>query len=106
MIRAKGACLRSAQGDAETHAQARDEARRYGEIAVAHLRAAEVRLVLVGGLPGTGKSTVSDAVAGRLGMVLLSSDRLRKELHGISDFTTRSPIPRRNRSSAVPSSAV
>ena len=29
-----------------------------------HLRAAEVRLVLVGGLPGTGKSTVSDALAG------------------------------------------
>jgi hypothetical protein len=84
MIRAKVACLRSEQGDAATHEQARAEARRYGGIATRHLRAAEVRLVLVGGSPGTGKSTVSDAVAGRLGMVLLASDRVRKELHGLA----------------------
>jgi hypothetical protein len=84
VVRAKVACLRSEQGEAQNREQAADEARRYAEIAVRHLRAAQVRLVLVGGSPGTGKSTVSDAVAGRLGMVLLSSDRLRKELHGLA----------------------
>jgi uncharacterized protein len=41
-------------------------------------------LVLVGGLPGTGKSIVSDALAGELGLVALSSDRVRKELHGLA----------------------
>jgi uncharacterized protein len=84
MIRAKVACLRSEQGDAAAREQARVEARRYGAVAVAHLRAGQVRLVLVGGPPGTGKSTVSEAVAGRAGMVLLSSDRVRKELHGLA----------------------
>jgi hypothetical protein len=40
-------------------------------------------LALVGGLPGTGKSTVAGALADRVGAVLLSSDRIRKELAGL-----------------------
>ncbi|WP_405878035.1 MULTISPECIES: AAA family ATPase [unclassified Streptomyces] len=40
-------------------------------------------LTLVGGLPGSGKSTLSGAPADRLGITLLSSDRLRKERAGI-----------------------
>lgn len=48
-----------------------------------HLRAATVGLTLVGGLPGSGKSALSGALADRLGVTLLSSDRLRKELAGI-----------------------
>ena len=83
-VRAKVACLRSEQGDATVHDDAREEARRYAEIAARHLRAAEVRLILIGGLPGTGKTTVSDALARELGTVALSSDRVRKELHGIA----------------------
>ena len=43
-----------------------------------------MRLALVGGLPGTGKTTVGGALADRFGAVLLSSDRLRKELAGLS----------------------
>ncbi|MGW5781649.1 bifunctional aminoglycoside phosphotransferase/ATP-binding protein [Streptomyces sp. NPDC003863] len=48
-----------------------------------HLRTSAVGLTLVGGLPGSGKSTLSGALADRLGVTLLSSDRLRKELAGI-----------------------
>nr|WP_303715840.1 AAA family ATPase [Kutzneria buriramensis]WKX16318.1 AAA family ATPase [Kutzneria buriramensis] len=48
-----------------------------------HLRSSAVGLTLVGGLPGSGKSTLSGALADRLGVTLLSSDRLRKELAGI-----------------------
>lgn len=48
-----------------------------------HLRASVIGLTLVGGLPGSGKSTLSGALADRLGVTLLSSDRLRKELAGI-----------------------
>ena len=42
-----------------------------------------VALVLVGGLPGTGKTTLAGAVADILGWAVLSSDRIRKELAGI-----------------------
>jgi predicted kinase len=48
-----------------------------------HLQAGAVTLVLVGGLPGAGKSTLAGALAGRLGFTVLSSDRIRKELAGI-----------------------
>lgn len=51
--------------------------------AVRHLRLAQPRLVMVGGLPASGKSVLSGALADRFGMTLLSSDRLRKELNGI-----------------------
>jgi predicted kinase len=40
--------------------------------------------VLVGGLPGTGKSVLAGAIADRLGSVVLSSDRIRKELAGFA----------------------
>jgi uncharacterized protein len=74
-VRAKVACLRAAQGDP----QARLDARGYVGIALHHLQAGRVRLVLVGGLPGTGKSTVAAALADRTGAVLFRSDRIRKE---------------------------
>ncbi len=78
-VRVKVACLRHAQGD---HS-AGEEARTYADIAVRHLRRGEVRLVLVGGLPGSGKTTLAGLLADELGAVLLSSDRLRKELAGL-----------------------
>lgn len=79
-VRAKVACLRHAQGAVEALA----EAAAYTELALTHLRAGSARLVLAGGLPGTGKSTISGRLADRLGAVLLSSDRVRKELAGLS----------------------
>ncbi|GGX79664.1 hypothetical protein GCM10010510_25890 [Streptomyces anandii JCM 4720] len=62
---------------------AESAAGRLASTALRHLRSSAVRLVLVGGLPGSGKSTLSGALADRLGVSLLSSDRLRKELAGI-----------------------
>ncbi len=41
---------------------------------------ARVRLVMVGGAPGSGKSTVAAALAANLGWTLFRSDELRKEL--------------------------
>lgn len=84
LTRAKVACLRSEQDDGAVRDASVEEARRYAAIAARHLRAGRVRLVLIGGLPGTGKTTVSNALAGDLGMVVLSSDRVRKEVHGIA----------------------
>ena len=62
-VRAKVACLRYLQGEDS----ARDEAQRHATLALAHLRAGGSRLVVVGGLPGTGKSTLSGALADALG---------------------------------------
>jgi predicted kinase len=45
-------------------------------------------LILVGGLPAAGKSTVAGLVADQLGAVLLSTDHLRKEMAGISALST------------------
>jgi predicted kinase len=42
-------------------------------------------LVLVGGLPGTGKSTLARALAERAGFCVIRSDVVRKELAGFSD---------------------
>ncbi|MEU9020397.1 AAA family ATPase [Actinomadura sp. NPDC048394] len=82
-VRAKVACLRHAQGDDHAAAEARD----YADLAVRHLRAGKVDLILVGGLPGTGKSSLAGALADRLGCTVLSSDRVRKELAGITPET-------------------
>jgi aminoglycoside phosphotransferase family enzyme/predicted kinase len=41
-------------------------------------------LVLIGGLPGAGKSTLARGLAGRANCVLLRSDVVRKELAGLS----------------------
>ncbi|MFE6508782.1 AAA family ATPase [Nocardioides sp. NPDC057767] len=83
-MRAKVTALRAGQAHTRQEAgQAAAEVVRLTELAHDHLRRGEVRLIAVGGAPGTGKSTLARGVADRLGMVVLSSDRLRKELAGI-----------------------
>ncbi|HLN68262.1 MAG TPA: AAA family ATPase [Streptosporangiaceae bacterium] len=83
-VRVKVACLRVAQGDPA----AGFEARQLAEVALRHLQAGAVTLVVVGGLPGTGKSALAAAVAGRLGFTVLNSDRIRKELAGLPAQTS------------------
>lgn len=78
-VRAKVACLRSGQGDSRSAG----EARQLVTMAQQHLEAGAVTLVVIGGLPGTGKSALAAALADRLGFTVLSSDRIRKELAGI-----------------------
>lgn len=79
-VRAKVSHIQASQG---AHGKDRD-ATSLAELALRHLRSSAVGLVLVGGTPGSGKSTLSEGLADRLGACLLSSDRLRKELAGIS----------------------
>ncbi|NKQ51793.1 AAA family ATPase [Amycolatopsis sp. K13G38] len=78
-VRVKVACLRYEQGETSAAALARD----YARIAVRHLRLGEVKLILVGGLPASGKSTLAGAIADRIGATVLRSDRIRKELAGM-----------------------
>ncbi|MBO0728967.1 MAG: AAA family ATPase [Acidimicrobiaceae bacterium] len=75
-VRAKVACLRHDQGDPAASAEA---AALLG-LSHRHLDRGAPRLVLVGGLPGTGKSTLAAALADRLGYAVLSTDELRHQL--------------------------
>ncbi len=78
LIRTRVACLKHSPSDTSTALDAREHLR----LALAHARSSQVRLVLVGGLPGTGKSTLSEGLADELGATLLASDRIRREVAG------------------------
>jgi aminoglycoside phosphotransferase family enzyme/predicted kinase len=81
-VRTKVLCLRHEQGDDA----AADRARRLLDLCRRHLRRSRAQLVLVGGLPGSGKSTLGrglvDADPDR-DWALVSSDVVRKELAGV-----------------------
>jgi aminoglycoside phosphotransferase family enzyme/predicted kinase len=87
-VRAKVACLRAQHGDAT----AAHEAATLLGLAARHLEAGRIRLVVVGGSPGTGKSTLAANLGARLGAVVLRSDEVRKELAGLPT-SAHAPAP-------------
>jgi len=76
VVRAKVDCIRVGQD----HPDAAGDAVRHLDIAIDHLRAGAVRLVLVGGGPGTGKTTLARRLAERVGAQVVSTDDVRREL--------------------------
>lgn len=83
-IRSKVACLRAEQSGEDDDAAA---ARRLAELALEHLEAGVVHLVVVGGAPGSGKTMVARGLAAELGATVISSDVVRKALHALSPGT-------------------
>ncbi|RMI31484.1 hypothetical protein EBN03_18185 [Nocardia stercoris] len=83
LVRAKVQCVRHGQGDPD----AEPNARRHLDICRRHLESGAVRVGIVGGLPGTGTSTVAAGLAAGTGAVLLSSDRVRAELRATGVIT-------------------
>ncbi|MCB8836432.1 bifunctional aminoglycoside phosphotransferase/ATP-binding protein [Aurantimonas sp. VKM B-3413] len=81
----------AAEGADENGEELAAAARSYFDLAVDLLRPREARLVAVGGLSGSGKSTVAARLAAGIGPVpgarTVSSDRLRKRLFGVSPDT-------------------
>jgi aminoglycoside phosphotransferase family enzyme/predicted kinase len=78
-VRAKVACLTRA----EHETAGAEEPGALLALARRHLREGRVRMVLVGGSPGTGKSTVARAVSAALAWPMISSDVVRKQLAGV-----------------------
>jgi aminoglycoside phosphotransferase family enzyme/predicted kinase len=75
-VRAKVSCIQARQGLTSAAAEADSYARQ----ALRHLQLGEVTMVLVGGAPGSGKTTLARGIADRRGSVLLSSDEVRREM--------------------------
>lgn len=86
LVRCKVAALRSEQGDPGAAA----ESRTLLSQCLRHLEQGAVRLVLVGGAPGTGKSTLAESLGARLDATVVRSDVVRKELAGLD---ARTPAP-------------
>jgi aminoglycoside phosphotransferase family enzyme/predicted kinase len=73
--------------DSEKKPEMAAEARRYLALAVRLLAPRQRRLVAVGGLSGSGKSTVAAALAPELGARVLRSDVIRKRFFGVAPET-------------------
>ncbi|EUC00194.1 aminoglycoside phosphotransferase [Rhizobium sp. CF080] len=71
------------------------EAKSYFDLAHALLKETPPRLIAIGGLSGSGKTTVADRLAAKVGAPpgarIVESDRIRKALHGVS-AETRLPV--------------
>ncbi|CAN2535701.1 putative+protein [Methylocapsa aurea] len=100
-IRADVAAARALDADAD-HAALDKETRDYFDLARALLRPAAPRIVAIGGLSGSGKSSVAAALAPLVGAApgarTLNSDRLRKKRFGVAPTA---PLPQEAYTAAV-----
>ncbi|TDZ45199.1 AAA family ATPase [Mycobacteroides franklinii] len=76
VVRAKVDCIRFTQG----RPASADAAIAHLELAHRYLRAGAVRLIRIGGGPGTGKTTLAKALSERTGAQVISTDAVRREL--------------------------
>jgi len=86
MVRAKVACIRARQSPGEEPARRALGEEYRGYLALAESLAAETQggVVLMHGLAGSGKTTVSQVLLERVGAVRVRSDVERKRLHGLA----------------------
>jgi aminoglycoside phosphotransferase family enzyme len=82
MVRCEVACLRHEEGDPASA----DTARLLLDLAHSHCRLARPTMVLVGGPPGVGKSTVAAALGDVLGWTVLRSDEVRRDVLGAEQW--------------------
>ena len=90
LVRAKVACLRVADDPT-----ASSQAQELLALAAKHLAAGRVRLVLIGGPPATGKTTLARELRRATGWPVVRSDEVRKELAGLPPTTSAASPPDR-----------
>jgi len=76
LVRAKVDCVRFTQG----HRDAAADASRHLDVALEHLQVCSLRLAVVGGGPGTGKTTLAHALANQVGAAVISTDEVRRAM--------------------------
>ena len=82
-VRAKVCALRAEQLSDDTRSRCIASASKYLELASRYARSlGPPLLILMRGLPGTGKSTIAETISEELGIELLQTDRFRQELFG------------------------
>ncbi len=97
VVRAKVVGINARQPDASGDERKRLRGRAAGHwlVALDALASPEGRpaLILMSGLPGTGKSTIAEKVAGSAGFEIIQTDRVRKELQSGPDarLSTQDP---------------
>jgi aminoglycoside phosphotransferase family enzyme/predicted kinase len=84
VMRAKIAAIREDTTSDGARAEASLEAEALTLLGLRHLRAGLPRLVLVGGAPASGKSTIAEELGSQLPAAVLNADRVRKELAGLN----------------------
>jgi aminoglycoside phosphotransferase family enzyme/predicted kinase len=88
VVRAKVECVRYTQG----HTESADDARRHLQIALEHLRTGSVRLILIGGAAGTGKSTLARALSEELAAQVISTDDVRAQMAARGEIAGESGV--------------
>ena len=83
VVRAKVDCVRLSQGNTDAAA----DAARHLALAAQHVENGAIRLALIGGGPGTGKSTLARALAQKVGAQVISTDDVRRELRDSGAIT-------------------
>ena len=85
----RAAQIETAGGDRSARLTA--EARSYFDLALSLLEDRPVEFIAIGGLSGSGKSTVAEALAAHVGAPpgarVVESDRIRKAMHGVAAET-------------------
>ena len=76
LVRAKVDCVRFTQG----HSDAAADASRHIDVALEHLQVCSLRLAVVGGGPGAGKTTLAHALANQVGAAVISTDEVRRSM--------------------------
>jgi len=88
VVRSKVACLSAAAADSTAAVAAAATARRLLALAADHLAHGRVRLLLVGGPPATGKTTLARELERRTGWAVVHTDEVRKRLAGLEPTTS------------------
>jgi predicted kinase len=88
VLQAKADCERFSNGERDAGA----DASRHLWLAAQHLTSGAVRLALIGGAPGTGRTKLARSLAERVGAEVISVDEVRQELEESNSISAENDV--------------